>query len=237
MDEMDKIIKDLSNKIYGMELDQSKPDTFSRNQFRINRNPSTQQRKVKNEDKRIQSLFKIETFMQRDDMQNYEGLEEDLNNLIDDNQEPHLTRQDYEKSLDLEPMFNNEKRINNLGESAYQEIVDSIMAKLQQKYNSRTRNQANEAVVTKQLVETQVAQTKIVETRPTQTKKTENIEAQPPTREIEKKTGGFSLENKLNKIKITMRLVDLAKNPIYKKQIAKMINFSDVECHIDVINL
>jgi hypothetical protein len=49
--------------------------------------------------------------------------------------------------------------------------------------------------------------------------------------------GGFSLENEINKIKIPMPLVELAKNPIYKKQIAKMINFSDAECHADVINL
>ena len=37
------------------------------------------------------------------------------------------------------------------------------------------------------------------------------------TREIEKTIGGFILENELNKIKIPMRLVELAKNPIYKK--------------------
>jgi hypothetical protein len=34
-----------------------------------------------------------------------------------------------------------------------------------------------------------------------------------------------------------MPLVELAKNLIYKKKIAKVINFSDVECHADVINL
>jgi hypothetical protein len=34
-----------------------------------------------------------------------------------------------------------------------------------------------------------------------------------------------------------MPLVELARNPIYKKQIAKAINFSDVECQADVINL
>jgi hypothetical protein len=45
------------------------------------------------------------------------------------------------------------------------------------------------------------------------------------------------LENELNKIKIPMPLVELAKNPIYKKQIAKMINFSNLECHANVINL
>jgi hypothetical protein len=149
-------------------------------------------------------------------------------------------------------MFSNEESINNLAESAYQGIADSIMVELQHKYNLRpietnptsvqpkkilSINKENEAVVTKPLVETQAARTKIVETRATQTKKTENNEAQPPTREIKKTTGGFSLENELNKIKIPMPLVELAKNPIYKKHIAKMINFSDVECHGDVINL
>jgi hypothetical protein len=39
MDEMAKIIKDLSNKISRMELDQAKPDPFARNQFRRNPNP------------------------------------------------------------------------------------------------------------------------------------------------------------------------------------------------------
>ena len=161
--------------------------------------------------------------MKRDDMQNYEGLEEYLNNLSDDDQEPHLTKQDYEKSLDLEPLFNNDESINNLGESAYQGLTNAIMTKLQQKYNLRpretnptsvppknilSRNKANEAVVTKPLVETQASQTKIVETRETQTKKIENIEAQATIREIQKTNGGFSLENELNKIKIPVYLVD-----------------------------
>ena len=34
-----------------------------------------------------------------------------------------------------------------------------------------------------------------------------------------------------------MPLVELARNPIYKKQIAKEINFFDAECQDDVINL
>ena len=34
-----------------------------------------------------------------------------------------------------------------------------------------------------------------------------------------------------------MPLVELAKNPIYKKQIAKIINFFDAKCYANVINL
>jgi hypothetical protein len=70
-----------------------------------------------------------------------------------------------------------------------------------------------------------------------QTNKTKNTEAQTVKREREKETRGFSLENKINKIKIPMTLVELDKNPIYKKQIAKMINFSDTKSHVDVINM
>jgi ribonuclease HI len=57
------------------------------------------------------------------------------------------------------------------------------------------------------------------------------------TREVDKTMGNFSLENEINKIKITMPLVELEKNPIYRKQIAKMIIFSDNESQADVINL
>ena len=127
MDEMEKIIKYLSNKISSMELDQAKLDPYIRNQFRRNPNPYIQQRQVKNEDQKIQAPFKTENFMQRDEMQDYEELQEDLNNLRDDDLEPHLTKQDYEKSLDLESLFNNDENINNMEDSTYKGLADSIM--------------------------------------------------------------------------------------------------------------
>jgi hypothetical protein len=47
----------------------------------------------------------------------------------------------------------------------------------------------------------------------------------------------FNLENEINKIKIPIPLVKLAKNPMYRNQIAKMISFSENEIQVDVINL
>jgi hypothetical protein len=64
----------------------------------------------------------------------------DINNLSDDDQEPHLTRQDYEIYLDQEPLFGNEESINNMRESDYQGITNSIMAEIRQKYNLRPRD-------------------------------------------------------------------------------------------------
>jgi hypothetical protein len=140
MDDMEKIIKELSNKISKMELDQSKTDQFIRKYFRRNPNPQIQQRQIKNEYQNIQTPFKNENFIGGDDMRNYEELEEDMNNLSDDCQEPYLTRKYYERSLNAEYWSNNDDNINIIENYAYQEIVDNIMVELQHKYNLRPRD-------------------------------------------------------------------------------------------------
>jgi hypothetical protein len=83
MDDMARIIKELSNKISRMELDQSKNDLFPRKDFKRNPSPQIQHRQIKNEDKKIQTPFKNENFIGGEDMQNFEELEEDINNLGD----------------------------------------------------------------------------------------------------------------------------------------------------------
>jgi hypothetical protein len=140
MDDMAKIIKELSNKISKMELDQANPYSFSRRDFKRNPNPQTQQRPVKNEDSKIKAPFKTKNFMQSDDTQDFEGFDEDIDNLSDNDQEPHLTRQDYKRYLYREQLFGSEVSMNNMGESDYQGIIDSIMAEIQQKYNLRPRD-------------------------------------------------------------------------------------------------
>jgi ribonuclease HI len=57
------------------------------------------------------------------------------------------------------------------------------------------------------------------------------------TVQTDKVNGAFSFENELNKIKIPIPLVELAKNPCYRKQITKMIGVSELESQSDVINL
>jgi hypothetical protein len=81
MDEMANIIKDLSNKISRMEIENTKPNPYVRNKFKRNPNPQIQQRKVKNEDQKIQAPFKNVNFMQRYEVQDNEELEEDLTTL------------------------------------------------------------------------------------------------------------------------------------------------------------
>jgi hypothetical protein len=185
-------------------------------------------------------------------VQDYDELDEYLNNLSDDDLEPHLTKQDYDKSLDLESLFNDDENIKNLGDSTYKGLANSIMVKLQHKYDLRPRenssvntppknilsqNKEKGATITKPLTETQVSRAKQVETKAVQTKKPKNKEDEFHTREIEKSIGTFNLENELNKIKIPMPMVELSINPIYKNKIEKEINVSDIECQADVINL
>jgi hypothetical protein len=66
-------------------------------------------------------------------------------------------------------------------------------------------------------VEIPTVKTKTAETKATQTNETKEREIEIPTREVEKTTGSFNLENEINKIKIPVPLVELAKKPTYTK--------------------
>jgi hypothetical protein len=87
--------------------------------------------------------------------------------------------------------------------------------------------------------ETQARRTKTVETRTPETRNAKNKivllnkmdkkESDVSAKETDKIVGGFYLENEIKKIKIPIPLVELAKNLVYRKQITKMINFSDLE--------
>ena len=102
--------------------------------------------------------------------------------------------------------------------------------------NTKIKGVDSQGVKTKTM-ETQTAGTKTIENKAIQTNKEENKETEVPIEETEKNIGGFSLENKINKIKISIPLVELAKNLVYRKQITKMTNFSDMGSQDDVINL
>jgi hypothetical protein len=70
-----------------------------------------------------------------------------------------------------------------------------------------------------------------------QTNKLEKKDLEVPNRETDKVSGVFSFENEINKIKIPIPLVELAKNPVYRKQITKVIGVSELEIQFDILNL
>jgi hypothetical protein len=74
--------------------------------------------------------------------------------------------------------------------------------------------------------ETCISVNKLTENQSAQTNKLEKKESEVSTKETDKGGGGFSLENEINKIKIPIPLVELAKNHVYRKKITKMIGFS-----------
>ena len=71
--------------------------------------------------------------------------------------------------------------------------------------------------------------TKTMNDKSVQTNKSERKNSEVSTVQIDKVNGAFSFENELNKIKIPIPLVELAKNPCYRKQITKMIGVSELE--------
>jgi hypothetical protein len=77
----------------------------------------------------------------------------------------------------------------------------------------------------------------VTETKSAPQRKAEKKGMEAPNIESDKALGNFNLENEINKIKIPIPLVELAKNPIYRKQIDKMISFLEYESQANVINL
>jgi hypothetical protein len=57
----------------------------------------------------------------------------------------------------------------------------------------------------------------VAETKTSQINKPEKKGIEIQTREVDKTTGNFSLENEINKIKIPIPLVELAKKPSIQK--------------------
>jgi hypothetical protein len=280
MDDMARIIKELSNKISRMELDQSKIDPFVKREFRRNPNPQNQQRQIKNEDQKIQTPLKNENFIGGNDLEDFEGLEEDVTNLGDDCTQPYVTKKDYEKSLNTQQLSNKDDDLKNIDFVVCQETTDFVMAEVEPRYNLRYKKKPTLIPQPKKIlprgevyesapketetynrkmkgedsldpkakeVETQTKETKVVEThtpvdkltgdKSAQTNKLEKKEFGVSTKEMDKGSGGFSLENEINKIKIPIPLVELAKNLVYRKQMTKVIGFLDLESHSDVINL
>jgi hypothetical protein len=73
-------------------------------------------------------------------MQEFEDLEEDINNLGDDCVQPHLTKEYYEKSMNTEQSSVEDNNLNNTDDFSYQDMANTIMVELQHKYNLRPRN-------------------------------------------------------------------------------------------------
>jgi hypothetical protein len=80
-------------------------------------------------------------------------------------------------------------------------------------------------------------QVPVSETKFAPQRKVEKKGMEAPNIESDKALGNFNMENEINKIKIPIPLVELDKNTICNKQIAKMIRFSEDEIQADVINL
>jgi hypothetical protein len=72
------------------------------------------------------------------------------------------------------------------------------------------------------MVDTQTPVIKITSNKSAHTNKLEKKELEVLTRETDKGGGGFSVENEINRIKIHIMLVELAKNPTYRKHIVRI---------------
>jgi hypothetical protein len=145
-------------------------------------------------------------------------LDEDVTNLGDDCTKPYLTKEYYEKSLNTQKSSNKEEDINNTDFTVCQETIDSIMAKVQPRYNLRSKNKPMLTLQPKKILprgevyepaskETDTSNRKmkgvdslnpIIKEVETQTKETKTIETHIPTDKLtaDKSTQTNKLEKK-----------------------------------------
>jgi hypothetical protein len=256
VDDMARVIKELSNKITRMELEQAKADSYPKKDFRKNQNPPNQQRQIKKEDQKIQAPLKNENFIGANDFQDFEDSDNDVTNFGDDCSQPYLTREDYEKSLNVPQSPNESEEGDHTEICESQPETEIMMADFQPKYNLRSKNKPTSTIQPKKIlqrgqayeppsdetplpnnktrrVSTQepevekvgtqtqesepvneaTSSTKTMNDKAVQTNKSERKNSEVSTRETDKVSGAFSFENELNKIKIPIPLVELAKNP------------------------
>jgi hypothetical protein len=280
VDDMARIVKDLSKKISRMELVQAKADSSNKKDFRRNPNPQNQQRQIKNEDQKIQAPLKNKIFIGESDLQDFGDSEDEVACFGDECSQPFLTREDYEKSLNTPQLSSEEEEGDHTDLCVSQPEIEIIADDVQPRYNLRSKNKptstnqpkrilqrgqpheppleetllpSNNVKITKtqesekKKAETQTKETgpidkvtsstKITSDKVIQTNKSEEKILKVLTKETDKANTSYNFENKLNKIKIPIPLVELAKNPTYRKQIAKVMGVYEPKSHSDIINL
>jgi hypothetical protein len=140
VDDMARVIKELSNKTSRMELEQAKADSFPKKDFKRNPNPPNQQRQIKNEDQKIQAPLKNENFIGANDFQDFGDSDNDVTNFGDDCTQPYLTREDYEKYLNTQQPSNKGEEGDHTDLCESQKETKMIMVEIQPKYNLRSKS-------------------------------------------------------------------------------------------------
>jgi hypothetical protein len=220
MDDMARIIKELSNKISRMELDQSKSDPFVKREFRRNPNPQNQQRQIKNEDQKIQTPLKNENFIGGNDLEDFEGLEEDVTNLGDDCIHPYVTKEDYERSLNTPQPSNEDDDINNNDFVVCQETSNSMTVGVQPRYNLRSKNKPNLITQPKKILprgEIYVSAPKETETSNKKIKEVDLLDLK--TKEVETQTRGIKTTETLASVSKLMSNKSAQTNKLEKKEL------------------
>jgi hypothetical protein len=140
IEEMARVIQQLSNKISKMELEKPRRDIFPQKDFRKNPERQGPNKTIKNEDQKVQAPFKTEDYIGEEYFGGFEQLDEDIECISDDNRYPYVSRQDYEASLVRESKSEDTVNESTTDDYAYQSVADDIITDLQGRYNLRSRN-------------------------------------------------------------------------------------------------
>jgi hypothetical protein len=225
------------------KLKRRRPDNRNPNQFRRPFNPpQVLQRERRNEDQPIQAPIKNENLVDNLVEEEFEDIDEEMNMMEGDLSDMHVTQDEYEKSLSFNSYFNEDDNNNqtDTSSSQYRVFSDALQAELHKKYDLRPRTNVNTTKTNNQGQPDKI-QNKDKGKEITVSKQKYDHQAAKKTdaehKETEKISSSFNLENELNKIRIPIPLLEIAKNLVYRKQVLKMIDCSIATTQPDTLNL
>jgi hypothetical protein len=146
IEEMSRIIKDLSNKFTRMKNERRRPDNKNPNKFRRYFNPpQVFKRERINEDQPIQAPIKNEKLVDNLIEEGFEDTDEEINIMEGDISDVHVTQEEYEKSLSFNSYFNEyDNNIpNDTSSSEYRICSDVLQEEFHRKYDLRPRTNVN----------------------------------------------------------------------------------------------
>jgi hypothetical protein len=90
--------------------------------------------------------LKNENFIGANDFQDFEDSDNDVANFGDDCSQPYLTREDYEKSLNVSETPNESEEGDPIEICESQPEAEIMMAELQPRYNLRSNNKSTSTI-------------------------------------------------------------------------------------------
>ena len=97
--------------------------------------------------------MKNENFIGANNFKDFEDSDNDVVNFSDDCSQPYLTREDYEKSLNVPKMQDESEESDHTENHESQPEIETMIAEFQPRYNLRSKNKPTSTIQPKKILQ------------------------------------------------------------------------------------